>query len=147
MHTAYLALGANLGNRLENLGFAVSQLEASGVVVAAQSKVYEAQSVGTGGEGDFFNAALRIQTDLDALALLQLCQSIETRAGREMTQAGVHRSGARALDIDILMFGDEQSATPELELPHPRALWRNFVLRPLLDVLEGGWLRETTERF
>lgn len=147
MATAYLALGSNLGDRLANLHFAVAELETAGVKVAAKSKVYEAQSVGTGGEADFFNAALRVETTLEPLQLLQLCQSIETAAGREKTPAGVHRSGERTLDIDILMFGDELSATPELELPHPRALWRNFVLRPLLDVLEGGWLRETTERF
>jgi 2-amino-4-hydroxy-6-hydroxymethyldihydropteridine diphosphokinase len=147
LQTAYLALGSNLGARRENLTFALTRLEAAGVIVAAKSKIYEAQSVGTGGEGDFFNAALRIETTLSASQLLHLCQSIETAAGREKTEAGVHRSGARALDIDILMFGQEFSSAPELELPHPRALWRNFVIRPLLDVLEGGWLHETEERF
>jgi 2-amino-4-hydroxy-6-hydroxymethyldihydropteridine diphosphokinase len=144
MKTAYLALGSNLGNRLENLRFAVRKLAQNGVKVAAKSKIYASQSVESGGEGDFLNAALRVRTSLSAPQLLALCQSIETEAGREPAVAGLHRFGARALDIDILLFDGEFWHEIELEIPHPRALCRNFVLKPLLDVLDGGWL-ETTD--
>lgn len=144
MKTAYLALGSNLGDRLAHLRFAAAQLEENGVIVAARSKVYEAQSVEGGGEGDFLNAALRVQTALDAPGLWELCARIEVRAGRERAVAGTHRGGARALDVDVLWFDGQKWNEAALEIPHPRALGRPFVLRPLLDVLEGGWLRETS---
>lgn len=152
MKTAYLALGSNLGNRLANLRFAIEALEAGGVFVDALSKIYASQSVESGGDGDFLNAALRVQTELLAPQLLRLCQEIEVAAGRECAVAGEHRSGPRALDIDILLFVDdafvdERWNTPELQIPHPRALHRAFVLRPLLDVLEGGWVEETELNF
>jgi 2-amino-4-hydroxy-6-hydroxymethyldihydropteridine diphosphokinase len=143
MKTAYLALGSNLGDRLEALRFAVRKLEENGVKVAAKSKVYATQSVEGGGEGDFFNAALRIETTLSVGQLLALCQSIEVEAGRKKAESGLHRWGERVLDIDILLFEGEISSSPQLELPHPRALGRTFVIRPLLDVLEGGWMTET----
>lgn len=143
MKTAYLALGSNLGERLEQLRFAVRKLEENGVKVTAKSKIYETQSVEGGGEGDFLNAAVRAETNLDVKQLLALCQSIELEAGRKKSEWGLHRPGERVLDIDILLFEGEASISPELELPHPRALGRNFVIRPLLDVLEGGWMNET----
>ncbi len=145
MKTVYLALGSNLGDRLHNLRFALEKLEQSGVVIEAKSKIYAAQSVEGGGEGDFFNAAIRARTSLSALQLREVCENIEAEAGRAAPARGQHRSGARCLDIDILLFGDETFATPELEIPHPRALRRNFVLLPLLDVLQGGWIKESEE--
>lgn len=147
MTTVYLALGSNLGNRLQNLRFALEKFAQAGIVIEAKSKIYETQSVESGGEGNFYNAAVRARTSLLPLQLLEVCALIEANAGRESTARGVHRNGARALDIDIVLFGKLVSNLPELELPHPRALQRNFVLRPLLDVLEGGWLKETTEIF
>lgn len=147
MTTVYLALGSNRGNRLKNLRFALEKLAQNGVVIEAKSTIYQAQSVETGGEGDFYNAALRARTELSAPQLLEICTSIEKEAGRETAPSGVHRSGARALDIDILLFGNQTFDSPELEIPHPRALGRNFVLRPLLDVLAGGWVEAATEQF
>ena len=147
MKTAYLALGSNLGDRLEQLRFAVRKLEENGVKVASKSKIYASQSVEGGGEGDFLNAALRVETSLSAPQLLALCQSIEMEAGRKKSEFGLHRLGERILDIDILLFEGENSGSPELELPHPRALGRNFVIKPLLDVLEGGWMNETENTF
>ncbi len=147
MTLIYLALGSNLGDKLGNLRFAIAELSRNGVAIEAKSKIYASQSVESGGEGDFLNAALRACTELSALHLLALCQSIEIKAGREGAEPGEHRSGARALDLDILRFGDEVWTSPALEIPHPRALSRNFVLRPLLDVLPGGWLEETQHQW
>ena len=135
MTIVYLALGSNLGERLDNLRFALTQLESVGVRVLARSKVYASPSVGTGGQGEFLNAVARVETELSALELLKVCQQIELAAGRGLPIAGEHRVGPRALDLDILLFGDQTCQTPELEIPHPRALGRTFVLRPLLDVL------------
>jgi len=133
----FLALGSNEGDRLEHLRYALEELVRCSVQVEGKSKIYESKSVGSGGEGDFLNAVLRGRTSLSALELLATCQEIEKRAGRDKPAfEGAKRVGSRALDIDILLFGDESCATPALELPHPRALERPFVLRPLLDVLD-----------
>lgn len=143
MKTAFLALGSNQGDRLSHLQFAVQRLQASGVQVVDKSRIYVSQSVEGGGEGDFLNAVLRVETSLETPELLALCQDIEVEAGRERARAGEHRGGVRALDIDLVLVGEEIWMAPELEVPHPRALRRNFVLRPLLDVLPGGWLEKT----
>lgn len=136
--TAYLALGSNIGDRASNLRGAVQLLdEHEAITVVARSAIYETQSVEGGGPGDFLNAALRIETMLDAPTLLQVTQDIENRLGRPQPP----RHGPRLIDIDILLFGDERVNTSELKLPHPRMERRAFVLRPLCDVLEGGWVR------
>lgn len=138
MTIAYIALGSNLGDRVQHLRFGVAALEDAGVRVAARSAIYQTESVETGGEGEFLNAAIRVETALSALELLELCQSIEARTGRERPLPGAHRMGPRALDLDILLYGEQTYSSPELKIPHPRALGRTFVLRPLLDVLQGA---------
>ena len=139
MTIAYLALGSNAGDRLAHLQSACAALEAAGVRIAARSEIYETESVEGGGEGEFLNAALRIETSLSARELMKLCLKIESESGRAMPP----RHGPRELDVDILLFGDEVHNEPELQIPHPRMLRRAFVLRPLSDVLEGGWLRKS----
>lgn len=145
MTWTYLALGSNQGDRLANLRLAIRKLEENGnVEVEAKSRIYQTQSVGTGGEGYFLNAVIHAETWLSAPELLGVTQRIELEMGREApSEVGAHRSGARPIDIDILLFGDENFSTRELEIPHPRALYRPFVLRPLLDILKGGWIKPT----
>jgi 2-amino-4-hydroxy-6-hydroxymethyldihydropteridine diphosphokinase len=138
MTTAYLALGSNVGDRVAHLETAYARLTESGVLLAAISKIYHTQSVEGGGPSDFLNTALRIETNLSARQLMELCQQIEADSGRAMPP----RNGPRSLDIDILLFGDETHNEPDLQIPHPRMLRRAFVLRPLCDVLEGGWVEE-----
>lgn len=148
MTTAYLALGSNQnsahGDALGNLRFAVAQLQAQPQIeILARSQIYRTQSVEDGGEDNFLNAALRIETALSPHNLLDVTQRIEIECGREPSLAGTHRHGARVLDIDILLFGERQLSDARLELPHPRIAFRAFVLRPLLDVLQGGWVEPT----
>lgn len=144
MQTVFLALGSNEGDRLDHFRFAVEELARCGVATEAKSKIYASQSVGSGGEGDFLNAVLRARTELSAQQLLEVCLQIESLAGRRLPEGeGAKREGSRALDVDILLFGDEEWNTPSLQVPHPRALTRAFVLRPLLDVLPGGWVAES----
>ena len=142
--TAYLALGSNVGDRAANLRKACKLLEHHPEIkVAARSAIYETQSVEGGGEGDFLNAVVRIETSLAPRALLAMAQAIESAFGRLPQQKS--RPGPRAMDVDILLFGDETRDEPDLQVPHPRMLRRAFVLRPLSDVLEGGWVKETNE--
>lgn len=136
--TAYLALGGNVGDRLANLRHACDLIEAEpGIVIEARSAIYETQSVEGGGDAPFFNAALRIKTVLDPGTLLARLQAVEVALGRPRPP----RQGARPIDIDILIYGDRHIDEPGLHVPHPRMWRRAFVLRPLCDVLEGGWIR------
>ncbi len=139
MTIAYLALGSNLGDRAANLRGGVAGLERVGVKVVGKSKIYSSVSIDSGGVGEFLNAALRIETGLTAPELLKMCQRVEWSAGRRAPQTpGAKREGPRALDVDILLFGDETHDSPTLQIPHPRALHRDFVLLPLLDVLQSA---------
>ncbi len=139
MTIAYLALGSNLGDRVANLREACLRLDRHPCcTVLARSKIYETQSVEEGGDNDFLNAAVRLGWDGSAMSLWRHVSSIEERMGRPRPP----RHGPRTIDIDVLIFGDETVARPELTIPHPRMNQRAFVLRPLCDVLEGGWLRE-----
>lgn len=136
--TVYLALGTNSGDRARNLRRSIDLLEAeTSISVAARSRIYRTQSVEDGGASDFYNAALRLKTTLSPRQLLAITQRIESELGRPMPP----RRGPRVIDIDILLWDDLILNEADLQIPHPRMAWRAFVLRPLLDVLEGGWVR------
>ena len=142
--TAYLALGANMGDRAGNMSRACALLDRTdGITIAAKSALYASQSVEGGGDGEFLNAAIRIETSLQPLQLLHAIRAIEIQLGRPQP----HTPGERPIDIDILLYGSETMRTEELILPHPRMLHREFVLRPLCDVLTGGWVRPTAEQW
>lgn len=140
---AHLALGSNLGDRLGFLQGAVTALAGSaGVTVAAVSRVYETSPVGGPAQGPYLNAVVAVDTDLPPGDLLALAHRIEEEAQRSRAE----RWGPRTLDVDVLLVGDEQVATPELTVPHPRMWERGFVLAPLADVApdlvtvpDGGW--------
>ena len=139
--TFYLALGSNEGDTLANLRRAVRLLsEHPQIEIEAKSKIYRTQSVEGGGPGDFLNAAVRGSTPLSFRELLAAIQDIEIQMGRPQPP----RNGPRLIDIDILLFGELEVNEPDLMIPHPRMNRRAFVLKPLLDVLIGGWV-ETTD--
>jgi 2-amino-4-hydroxy-6-hydroxymethyldihydropteridine diphosphokinase len=132
MTEAYVAIGSNVGDRLANLAAATRAIsEAEGLVVLAASHVYESEPWGVTDQPAFANAVLRVEFAGEADALLELCQGVETRLGRT---AGEARYGPRVIDLDILLFGDEEWVSPALRIPHPRMLERDFVVTPLLEV-------------
>lgn len=138
---AYLALGGNLGNRLVFLRQAILELEKHPQInVLRKSRIYETESIEGGGEGDFLNAVICIQTSLSPLELLSVTQNIENSLGRPLPP----RHGPRCIDIDILFFEQQHSSESQLQLPHPRMYRRAFVLAPLLDVLENGEIKLTS---
>lgn len=143
MTTAYIALGSNIGERAANLRQAVQLLQEKGVVVEAKSKIYQTQSVEGGGPDDFLNAVIRIGWAGSARELLAVLQAVESELGRPQPP----RTGPRLIDLDILIFGDETHDETDLQVPHPRMHRRAFVLRPLLDVLEGGWVEPSNEQW
>ncbi|GAA2742999.1 2-amino-4-hydroxy-6-hydroxymethyldihydropteridine diphosphokinase [Kitasatospora cinereorecta] len=134
LHTtrrAVVALGSNLGNRLETLQGAVDALEDTpGVKVTAVSAVYETDAVGgPADQPSYFNAVAVLRTSLPPVDLLDRANAVEQAFGRVRE---VHW-GPRTLDVDILDYEDVTSDDPHLSLPHPRAHERAFVLAPWLD--------------
>jgi len=135
LHTIYLALGTNLGDRGARLRKAEERLR-DAVVVERMSSVYETEPVGEVLEQrPFFNAVVRVETRLGPLALLDACKAVERAFGR--TQAGEHgyvKDGPRPIDVDVLLLGAEEFSSKRLTLPHREVLTRRFVMVPLLEL-------------
>ena len=130
----YLGLGSNVGDRRANLQAAVELLWGHGVTVLAASSVYETEPVGDiTDQRAFFNACVRIETDLDPEGLLDACKAIERALGRELGD-GYVRHGPRPIDVDLLLLGDAAYASHRLTLPHAQVTERRFVLVPLLEL-------------
>jgi 2-amino-4-hydroxy-6-hydroxymethyldihydropteridine diphosphokinase len=128
---AFLGLGSNLGDRLANLQAAVDALQAEpGLWVTASSRVWETKPVGGPPQPDYLNGVIRVETDLSARDLLDVARRVEARMGRVRKE----RWGARTLDVDILLYDEEQIDEPDLVVPHPRMNQRAFVLLPLLEL-------------
>jgi 2-amino-4-hydroxy-6-hydroxymethyldihydropteridine diphosphokinase len=124
-----IALGSNLGDRMDNLQNAIDALfDSPGLKFVAVSPVYETSPVGGPPQPDYLNAVLMADTTLPAQALLERCHGVEATLGRTRDE----RWGPRTLDLDLIVYGDEVSKDPELTLPHPRAHERAFVLAPWL---------------
>ena len=143
MTRAYLAIGSNLGDRLGFLRGAVTGLAAMpGIEITAVSHVYETAPVGGPDQGPYLNAVVALDTELSAAELLVVSRTLEAEAGRVRDE----RWGARTLDVDVLLVGDERVDSEVLTVPHPRMWERGFVLAPLGDLApdlvttpEGGW--------
>lgn len=125
-----LALGSNLGDRMANLQRGIDAVDGDGLTATAVSGVFETTAVGGPAQADYLNAVLLAVSSLPAHQILARCAAAEDAAGRVRTV----RWGPRTLDVDLITCGEEQSADPELMLPHPRAHERAFVLAPWLDV-------------
>ena len=131
--TAYLGLGANLGEREVHLARAVHLLaESPAVRISRSSSIYQTAPWGYLEQPDFLNSVLEIETNLEPVPLLEFTQGVERRIGR---QPGI-RFGPRLIDIDILLYGEQsvRLEKPDLQIPHPRLHLRAFVLVPLAEL-------------
>ena len=132
LRTGYLGLGSNVGDRESHLRAAIELLRERGVEVEAASSAYETEPVGEVlDQADFLNAAIRVRTELEPEALLDLCKEIEAARGRALDAP---RHSPRPLDVDLLLLGDIELSTERLTLPHPEVSSRRFVLVPLLEL-------------
>lgn len=127
--TVYLALGTNLGDRVENLRAAVQMLLPA-VTLTAASPVYETPPWGFTDQPAFLNMVVRAACELDPPALLRELKRIEVELGRQPS----FRYGPRLIDLDILLYGQQVIELENLSIPHPRLPERAFVLVPLADL-------------
>lgn len=134
MTRAILALGSNLGDRLQHLQGALDGIAAApGLRVLGVSPVYETDPVGGPDQPDYLNAVVvvgLVTPSLDARALLALAHRLEDAASRVRAE----RWGPRTLDVDVIWVEGETVDDPDLVVPHPRAGERSFVLAPLADL-------------
>ncbi|MFC5509735.1 2-amino-4-hydroxy-6-hydroxymethyldihydropteridine diphosphokinase [Massilia jejuensis] len=127
---AVVGIGANLGDARASVADALARLETRpGCRLVAASSLWRTAPIDSSGD-DYINAVALVETTLDAPALLELLQAIETAHGRERP----YRNAPRTLDLDLLLYGDAVIDTPALSVPHPRMHERAFVLAPLLEV-------------
>jgi 2-amino-4-hydroxy-6-hydroxymethyldihydropteridine diphosphokinase len=141
---SYIALGSNLGDRLEHLQMGTQLLEAhSGIRITNKSRIFETDPVGgPDNQGAYLNAVVRLESQFTARHLLDLLLEVEHLRGRVRSE----RWGPRTLDLDLLIHGLEVIHEPGLIVPHPRLHERAFVLEPLADLapdLEIPGLGET----
>lgn len=128
--TAYIALGANLGDPVASLRKAMDDLAGlAGVNLVKRSSLYRTAPLESCGP-DYVNAVVEIATCLTAPELLLKLQALEQAAGRERA----YRNAPRTLDLDILTYGDARIDSPTLSVPHPRMTERAFVLVPLAEI-------------
>ena len=128
--TAYVALGANLGDATQALREALQRMARTpGLRLVRASSLYRTAPVDASGP-DYVNAVAEVGTTLTAPGLLAALQAIENAAGRERP----YRNAPRTLDLDLLLYGGARIDSPQLTVPHPRMWERAFVLVPLSEV-------------
>jgi 2-amino-4-hydroxy-6-hydroxymethyldihydropteridine diphosphokinase len=130
MTTAYIGIGANLGDASAQVQAAMVRLgQLPQTRLLAQSSLFSSAPVDADGD-DYVNAVAKLDTRLGAQPLLQALQAIEIEFGRERS----YQNAPRTLDLDILLFGNQTIATATLQVPHPRLTERAFTLIPLLQL-------------
>lgn len=128
---AYLSLGSNLEDRLKYLKEAIQLLEKNdSVEIIDISSIYETDPIGFTNQGNFLNIVIKIKTTYSADKLLGECMDIEQELGRKREI----RWGPRTIDLDILLYNDENIESENLSVPHPRMRERAFVIIPLLEI-------------
>lgn len=134
MPTTYLSLGSNLGDRKQLLHTAINEIAERVGRVEAISSCIETEPVGFDSVHLFLNMAVRVTTELNPYELLKVLKQLEQDLGRtRKSHDGVHYD--RTIDIDILLYDNLEVNSEELQIPHPRMWERDFVIRPLKEIL------------
>ncbi|MGH8259965.1 MAG: 2-amino-4-hydroxy-6-hydroxymethyldihydropteridine diphosphokinase, partial [Steroidobacteraceae bacterium] len=129
---AYIGLGSNLDDPRAQIQRAMGRIASiPGVWLALRSSLYGSRPLGPADQPDFVNAAAGVLTQRPPLELLRELRALERAAGRPAVR---ERWGPRVLDLDLLVYGRDRSSDPDLILPHPGIVARNFVLYPLADI-------------
>ena len=134
---AYLAIGSNLGRRINNIELTKFELEKHNIKILKFSSNYISESWPDNSMPEYINIIIKIKTSLAPLELLKTCNTIELKLGRIRTK----KNSPRTCDIDIIDYNSEvlEEQNSKLILPHPRMCKRNFVLIPLFEV-NKSWI-------
>jgi 2-amino-4-hydroxy-6-hydroxymethyldihydropteridine diphosphokinase len=130
MTVAYLGLGSNLGDRARHLAEARRLLQERGARLLRESLVRETEPYGIQDQPRFLNQVLEVEWEGSPRQLLETAKAVEQQVGRRAS----YRWGPREIDVDILLFGDQQVDEPGLTIPHPGLRDRDFVRRPLAEL-------------
>ncbi len=133
MHTVFLGLSTNLGDKLQNLNSALTKLSEFAEIIDLSS-IYLTEPVGFKDQDDFLNAVVKIQTKVSHTDLLERIKLIE----KEMGRVKIIKDGPRTIDLDILYYQDLCFDSKNLTIPHPRLHLRNFVLTPLTEIAKDN---------
>jgi len=135
MHKVFLSLGSNVGNRDEMISEAIRLIGDRIGTIERTSNIYETDPWGFESENKFLNAVVCVMTDLSPRKLLRSTQTIERKLGRtQKSRNGIYHD--RTIDIDILLYDDLHVNEPDLVIPHPLMQEREFVMKPLKEVME-----------
>ena len=136
MPRAFVALGSNLGDREAIIRGALAALESEpGIGVVSVSTLIDTEPVGFVDQPRFLNGVAALETELSARDLLAVLLDVERRFGR--LREGVPLQGPRTLDLDLVLYDDDEIDEPGLTVPHPRLHEREFVLGPLAEIAPG----------
>ena len=130
MSVAYVALGSNLGDKEQNIRRALELMEHHGIQVIQVSPLITTEPYGVTDQPEFLNGAAEVEWPGDAESLLHTLLAIELEMGRQRKR----HWGERNIDLDLLLFGNQQIHTDDLVLPHPDMVNRSFVLEPLAAI-------------
>ena len=133
MHKVYLSLGSNLGHKEENIRKAIELIGLRVGLVVRQSSLISTEPWGFQSDNQFINAAVLCHTELSPREVLRATQKIEREMGRSHKSVGGHYSD-RIIDIDILLYDELRVDEPDLQIPHPLMLKRDFVMIPLREI-------------
>lgn len=133
MHIVYLALGTNLGDKNALMTKAIERINEKIGMVLCQSSFYETEPWGFESANLFLNACVKVATNLSPKEVLNITQGIEKELGRtQKSTSGGYKD--RPMDIDILLFDNLKVNEPNLIIPHPKMLERDFVMTPLREI-------------
>lgn len=135
MHEVYLSLGTNLGNRKRNIREAIDKIGEQIGVVERQSALYETKAWGYSSPNDFVNSCVMVLTAMAPRQVLEVTQRIEQEMGRTLKSVNGEYHD-RIIDIDILMIDDLVIDEPDFKVPHPLMEEREFVMKPLKEILK-----------
>ena len=130
MPTAYLGLGTNVGNRIENLSRCCLEIQKNNIEILDYSSVYQTEPEGFTKQPLFLNMAIKVNVLISPVKLLNICKKIELKMGRKTGK----KWRPRVIDIDILLFGYKNINKSNLKIPHPHLRERKFALLPLLEL-------------
>lgn len=138
IHTVFLSLGSNLGDRFLHLQSAIRHIANRLGEVAARSSVLETEPWGFESQQAFLNMAIKVNTRLSPMQVLYITQAIEREMGRTEKTQGAYKD--RIIDIDIIFYDQLEIKTPQLTLPHPLYKERDFVMKPLAELMDSDTL-------